>query len=242
MSGRDGDVISRNSYVYVKNNPLKYVDPSGETPAEILKKMQEAQSAWVRSLEYKAADYLHQVQNYNYQSGNWAGKAGGFLVGSLGDSIENLAKSGDPNVVGGESYLAKGMVVLDVGTFGTGSIAKQGVKGGAEMAAPKVLEMIQPSLRTSFKSGKFAGQTVSSVISKLKTGIISAEEVLVGFVERNGRNIVVNNKSFSTIKGAAVDGIARNLTGTKWAEDLATKLLKQSSDTIYDILKFTKFK
>ena len=33
--GRDGDVLSRNGYIYVKNNPLKYVDPSGETTKEI---------------------------------------------------------------------------------------------------------------------------------------------------------------------------------------------------------------
>ena len=26
---RDGDTLSRNGYTYVKNNPLKYVDPSG---------------------------------------------------------------------------------------------------------------------------------------------------------------------------------------------------------------------
>jgi len=30
MLGRDGDVLSRNSYIYVQNNPLKYVDPTGE--------------------------------------------------------------------------------------------------------------------------------------------------------------------------------------------------------------------
>jgi RHS repeat-associated protein len=32
--GRDGDTLSRNGYTYVKNNPLKYVDPSGETEQE----------------------------------------------------------------------------------------------------------------------------------------------------------------------------------------------------------------
>ena len=35
--GRDGDVLSKNRYIYVKNNPLKYVDPSGEEEEELWK-------------------------------------------------------------------------------------------------------------------------------------------------------------------------------------------------------------
>ncbi|MBU0597140.1 nucleotidyltransferase domain-containing protein [Patescibacteria group bacterium] len=36
--GRTGDVISKNRYVYVKNNPLKYVDPTGEEEENAQKK------------------------------------------------------------------------------------------------------------------------------------------------------------------------------------------------------------
>ncbi|MFA5813639.1 MAG: RHS repeat-associated core domain-containing protein [Patescibacteria group bacterium] len=35
--GRDGDLLSRNRYIYVKNNPLKYVDPSGEEEKRLWK-------------------------------------------------------------------------------------------------------------------------------------------------------------------------------------------------------------
>ncbi len=34
--GRDGDTISRNRYVYVKNNPLRYVDPTGNEEEDVV--------------------------------------------------------------------------------------------------------------------------------------------------------------------------------------------------------------
>lgn len=54
--GRDGDTLSRNGYTYVKNNPLKYVDPSGEV---------EEQSVY------------DKVVNNDYVQG-----VGGFVVGA----------------------------------------------------------------------------------------------------------------------------------------------------------------
>ena len=34
--GRDGDSLSRNRYIYVKNNPLKYVDPTGNESEDVM--------------------------------------------------------------------------------------------------------------------------------------------------------------------------------------------------------------
>jgi len=44
--GQDGDILSRNLYIYVKNNPLKYVDPSGETTEAILRELKTSEKIW----------------------------------------------------------------------------------------------------------------------------------------------------------------------------------------------------
>jgi len=35
LLGRNGDLLTRNRYVYAKNNPFKYVDPSGEKAKKV---------------------------------------------------------------------------------------------------------------------------------------------------------------------------------------------------------------
>ncbi len=57
MPGRDSDALSRNGYIYVKNNPLKYVDPS-ETTVEREKELKAEESWWINLLT-----------NSNFQSG-----------------------------------------------------------------------------------------------------------------------------------------------------------------------------
>lgn len=46
VSGRNGNSLSRNGYIYVKNNPLKYVDPSGEEEEK------KDESWWTKTKNY----------------------------------------------------------------------------------------------------------------------------------------------------------------------------------------------
>lgn len=50
MLGRDGDVLSRNLYIYVKNNPLKYKDSTGNTPELILQKLNDSSNEWINRI------------------------------------------------------------------------------------------------------------------------------------------------------------------------------------------------
>lgn len=250
MLGRDGDSLSRNGFAYVKNNPLKYIDPSGEEEYGACKVKPELY--WSKApktfSDYvgDAAGFFNYVKDYNYKNpgDNWLFKGmaygGGFLSGMIGNTLGNVSTVSDPYADRWKKGEAGLWLAADIYAFGGGSIAENGAKEVAVETAPKVLEMIQPQMKTVFQNGKFAGEPVIDIITKLKNEIISSKDVVIGYVERNGRNIVLNNKSFSAIKAAEVTPVVRDFTGVKWAEKLTTRLLKQNPDIVYDFLNIFK--
>ena len=61
--GETGSVLSRNGYIYANNNPLKYVDPSGEKPVDEQKELELAQWSWLSNAKKSFDDWVIDVGN-----------------------------------------------------------------------------------------------------------------------------------------------------------------------------------
>ncbi|EKD94394.1 MAG: hypothetical protein ACD_26C00068G0001, partial [uncultured bacterium] len=144
--GRDGDTLSRNGYTYVKNNPLKYVDPSGEKDVCTIYDKPEPQLYWSQApknfSDYvgDAANFFNDVKDYNYQNPGdnflFQGMSygGGFISGMVGGILGNVSTVTDPYTDRWEKAEAGLWLGVDAYTFGRGSTAKEGIiKGTTEI-------------------------------------------------------------------------------------------------------------
>jgi RHS repeat-associated protein len=87
--GRAGDTLSRNGYIYAKNNPLKYVDPSGEEAKDVTK-------IFLDTIEKVGVDYsslTSQTDVSSYLIKNFSG-----LINFFWMPLENLKSSDMENV------------------------------------------------------------------------------------------------------------------------------------------------
>ena len=71
LFGNNGDLLSRNRYIYAKNNPLKYVDPTGENPedpqAKLAEKNQEGGSVSIAGIKQQFDEMVMKI-------GDWGNK------------------------------------------------------------------------------------------------------------------------------------------------------------------------
>jgi filamentous hemagglutinin len=137
-------------------------------------------------------------------------------------------------------YEQAGDAILLVHGLGT-PVAFEGVAAGrlgaagAAQARAGVLEgaaYAQKTFSQSFsKGGKFAGQTVDGVASALNSGALSAAEVSIQYIVRNGNKLILNTRSAQALERA---GIPRsqwnpvNMTGNAAAEKRLTDQLRRN--------------
>ncbi|MFH1947127.1 MAG: RHS repeat-associated core domain-containing protein [Candidatus Magasanikbacteria bacterium] len=171
--GRDGDVLSRNSYIYVQNNPLKYVDPTGEKEesvsfSELIQEMfllipgaKDYAMEVIAEILYGVGGIFNSVENHNTWDKGMFGWLGGKINGMIGDFVKNAGVSIDPNSTASESVIASAMLLLDLSTAGEGRVATKALRESGEV----VLKKTAPRL-----GAKLAAKQAIQAVAKLGKG------------------------------------------------------------------------
>ncbi len=244
MLGRDGDSLSRNGFIYVKNNPLKYTDPTGEEEKKVKDDEQEFFSTGDKAFLGATGALLTAGRWLSTGANIIAGKA----LGAIGFAYELLKPEAAVNANETEmlARCGDGCYYSNINLSGgvlAGAISVGTVVQG-DTSGVKTLEMIQPSVGIRFSSDQrvsphLRGRLVKDVIDDLKQGRLSAKDVPVGYVETEGRNIIVNNKSFSVIKATELEPFLE-LRTSKGSLKFARRLIRKAGGLIFDTFRVMK--
>jgi hypothetical protein len=86
----------------------------------------------------------------------------------------------------------------------------------------------QTSFSKTFSiEGKFAGKTVDEVVGMLKAGTLTASDVPVDVIVRNGRTFILNTRSSAALTQAGIDRSAWTVINRTGQLDFETRLTKQ---------------
>lgn len=92
----------------------------------------------------------------------------------------------------------------------------------------------ETSAKHSVAKGAFAGETVSSVAQSLKSGDLTAADVPIQYIVRDGNTLILNTRSAQALEQAGIprsEWNAVNVTGNVDAERRLTNQLKSSNLT-----------
>lgn len=169
---------------------------------------------------------------------------GAFLVTAGAGALENAAfqvfinwKSGRPWSEGVVDQMAIGAAVGVTG-YGLAVLAQRGVKAYRLAKVAALMDdarFAQTSFSNAFdEGGRLAGMTVDDVVNALNKGRMSADDVPVDIIVRDGRALILNTRSAKSLEAA---GIPRSQwrvtdrTGQKQFEERLSAQLKRNKLT-----------
>ena len=122
-------------------------------------------------------------------------------------------------ILGFLKYINAGKYIK--GVFGFGTKAAKG--GGAEGAV-----WAQKTFSGTFSAGgKFAGQTVEGVAGGLRSGAISAADVPIDVIVRNGQTFILNKRSSAALMQGGIPRSAWNVVNRTGASSFEGRLTNQ---------------
>ncbi len=202
--GRDGDALSRNGYIYVKNNPLKYVDPSGNDAKKAQKKW------WQNQTFNDTLNVLDNTFSFILDIPTFGGvsraKALSDKIDKEGLTTENLIMVYGNTII---STAAGTATALNVGAW-LGATANWFADRSAiqtalsqPVKAPDGYKWSQPEFFSKFSNPKnsefpYKGMEVENVAVKVNTGEVAASDLRSYTVERNGVKYIYNSRSCVT--------------------------------------------
>jgi hypothetical protein len=108
-----------------------------------------------------------------------------------------------------------------------------------------VLRFTQRTVSPRFSTeGAFAGRRISDIVNVLRSGVLTAEQIPVEFLLRNGQRLIVNTRSALALRRAGIPESQWRLidrTGVPEVEALITERLwrNQLDTTGTDVLRIT---
>lgn len=148
-----------NAYSYVLNNPLKYVDASGEV-AEYFQQF----GSYMAQGQREIGGFLNNIATTSNQAGGLMGYGSAFIYSSAASVAYDSANLFDPNASVGDKMLSFGMLGLTIGTGGEGKIGTSTlstIKSGARAEAALI------SAERAYQLGRAESSELVRIVGKL---------------------------------------------------------------------------